>query len=76
MARYMYSSPQQEYEKLCHAIWEEEEKMKIRRLEKQIRDKMAERNDIQSYYYRPGIAKYHRQAKEQGEYIKSIEGDN
>lgn len=76
MARYVYASPQQEYEKLCHAIWEENEKVKIRRLESQIRAKMAERNDIQAYYYRPGIAKYHRQAKETSEYMKSIEGDN
>ena len=75
MARYLYPSPQQDYEKLCHAIWEETEKSKIRKLEKEIREKMAQRNDIQAYYYRPGIAKYHRQAKEMADELKEMQGD-
>lgn len=60
MARYVYSSPQQEYEKMCHHLYEEQEKIAIRKLEREIREKMAERNDFQAYYYRPSIAKYHR----------------
>ena len=75
MARYIYNSPQQEYEKMCHSLGEEHEKVNIRRLEKQIRAKMAERSDAQAYYYRPGIAKYHRAAKEAADYLDELEGD-
>lgn len=72
----MYSSPQQEYEKHMHMLFEEQEKMAMRQLEQEIRDKMAERNDYQAYYYRPAIAKYHRIAKEVSEEIESLMGDN
>jgi NADH dehydrogenase (ubiquinone) 1 beta subcomplex subunit 5 len=75
IARYMYPSPQQEYEKFCHHIYEENEKAQIRQLESQIHDKMAERRDYQSYYYRPVIAKYHRVSKEAADYLESIRGD-
>lgn len=76
MARYIYASPQQEYEKLCHMVWEEQQKVDLRRLEQKIRNKMAERHDTQAYYYRPAIAKYHRVAKEAADYEESLEGDN
>lgn len=76
MARYIYPSPQQDYEKMCHMLYEEQEKMAVRKLEKEIRDKMAERNDFQAYYYRPGIAKYHRVAKQAAEELEALEGDN
>jgi NADH dehydrogenase (ubiquinone) 1 beta subcomplex subunit 5 len=76
MARYIYNSPQQEYEKFCHMAAEEDEKIAIRKLEVKIREKMAERNDFQAYYYRPGIAKYHRVAKKAADDLESLEGDN
>lgn len=76
MAQYIYPSPQQEYEKMLHNIWEEQEKMNVRRLEKQIRAKMAERNDYQAYYYKPSTAKYHRVAKQAADELDSLEGDN
>lgn len=76
MARYVYPSPQQDYEKMCHMLHEESEKMDIRRLEKQIKTKMAERNDYQAWYYRPGIAKYHRVAKKAADDLEALEGDN
>lgn len=76
MARYIYPSPQQEYEKMLHNIWEEQEKMGVRKLEKQIREKMAERNDYQAYYYKPATAKYHRVAKQAANELEALEGDN
>lgn len=75
MARYIYSSPQQEYEKMCHMCHEEGEKMAIRKLEREIREKMAKNQDYQAYYYRPAIAKYHRVAKKASEDLAEIEGD-
>ncbi|XP_063699253.1 NADH dehydrogenase [ubiquinone] 1 beta subcomplex subunit 5, mitochondrial [Culicoides brevitarsis] len=60
LARYLYSSPQQEYEKMCHAIFEEDEKMQMRKLEQQVKEKMKEYQDYEAYYYRPVTAKYLR----------------
>lgn len=49
--------------------------MFYRILEEQIRDKMAERNDYQAYYYRPVIAKYHRISKEAADKVDDRYGD-
>lgn len=45
---------------MLHGIWEETEKMKMRELENRVMELMKNRNDYQAYYWRPGIAKYHR----------------
>lgn len=76
MARYVYASPQEDYEKMCHMLYEEQEKMAVRKLEAEIREKMAERNDFQAYYYRPVTAKYHRVAKQAADELEALEGDN
>lgn len=75
ISRYIYPSPQQEYEKQCHFIYEEQEKIKLRQLEAQIKEKMGERKDYQAWYYRPATAKYHRIAKEVSDELASIHGD-
>ncbi|XP_049767156.1 NADH dehydrogenase [ubiquinone] 1 beta subcomplex subunit 5, mitochondrial [Schistocerca cancellata] len=75
LARYLFPNPQQEYEKFLHYSYEEDEKAKIRKLEKEIKAKMAERSDYQAYYYRPAIAKYHRISKEASNYLESLRGD-
>lgn len=76
LARYVYPSPQQEYEKMLHVLQEETERMALRKLEKQVREKMAERQDYQSYYYRPAIAKYVRVSKETADELVELRGDN
>lgn len=63
LSRYWYSPPQQEYEKMCHAIAQEHDKARIRLLERDIKEKMAEKSDYEAYYYRPVTAKYHRYQK-------------
>lgn len=75
LARYIYPSPQQEYEKMMHNLYEENEKAQIKGVEQKVRAKMSERNDYQAYYYRPAIAKYHRVSKEAADYLESIRGD-
>lgn len=75
ISRYVYNSPQQEYEKYCHFLYVEQEKMKLRRLEAQVKEKMAERADYQAYYYRPATAKYHRVAKQVAEELESLQGE-
>lgn len=75
IARYMLNSPQQDYEKYLHHIFEEEERRRLRRLENQIKEKIKERHDYQAYYYRPVLAKYHRLSKEAADYLESLRGD-
>ncbi|KAF6214067.1 hypothetical protein GE061_011798 [Apolygus lucorum] len=74
LARYVFTSHQQEYEKYMHLVYEEDEKMKIRALEKKVRDLMEERADYQAYYYKPISGKYVRQAKRQREAIEETSG--
>lgn len=75
MAKYLLNPPQQDYEKYLHHIFEEEEKMRIRILEKKIKAKMAERNDYQAYYYRPVNAKYLRLTKKAAEDLSETRGE-
>ncbi len=75
ISRYIYPSPQQDYEKSCHFRYEEGEKMKIRQLEKMVKAKMAERKDYQAYYYRPMSAKYIRVAKKTADDLTELYGD-
>ncbi|XP_030386411.1 NADH dehydrogenase [ubiquinone] 1 beta subcomplex subunit 5, mitochondrial [Scaptodrosophila lebanonensis] len=75
IARYMFSSQQQDYEKALHFMYEENEKAQIRKLEEEIRRKMSERNDYQAYYYRPIMAKYHRISKEAADELEALHGD-
>ncbi|VEN45752.1 unnamed protein product [Callosobruchus maculatus] len=75
LARYMLNPPQQDYEKYLHFIYEEQERIKLRKLEQQIKQKMGERQDYQAYYYRPILAKYHRVSREAADYLETIRGD-
>ncbi|XP_044008353.1 NADH dehydrogenase [ubiquinone] 1 beta subcomplex subunit 5, mitochondrial [Aphidius gifuensis] len=54
--KYIYTSEQQEYEKYCHFLWTEKEIMKVRELEKRVKELMSERNDYQAWYYVPFIS--------------------
>ncbi|XP_050348128.1 NADH dehydrogenase [ubiquinone] 1 beta subcomplex subunit 5, mitochondrial [Nymphalis io] len=76
IARYIHNNPQQEYEKFMHYIDEEAQKAKMIALEKEIRRKMAERQDYQAYYYRPMVNKYHRINKETGDEMFDRIGDD
>lgn len=59
-----------------HFLDEEQQKIKLRALEQQIKDKMAERHDYQAYYYRPMVNKYLRINKKTGDEIVSRMGDD
>ncbi|XP_023946495.2 NADH dehydrogenase [ubiquinone] 1 beta subcomplex subunit 5, mitochondrial [Bicyclus anynana] len=76
IARYIHNSPQQEYEKFLHFIDEEAQRKKIRALEKEVEQKMAERNDYQAYYYRPMVNKYLRIERKVGDDIMDRIGDD
>ncbi|XP_042891540.1 NADH dehydrogenase [ubiquinone] 1 beta subcomplex subunit 5, mitochondrial-like [Penaeus japonicus] len=74
LARYVYTSHQQDYEKYLHFMYEENEKKQMRLLEKKVRDLMAERGDTQAYYYRPILTKYHQMVREQYQNLKDTRG--
>lgn len=69
-------SPLQDYEKFMHYIDEEAQKQKLRRLEKQIVKKMAERHDYKAYYYKPMVNKYLRVNKKTGDEMWDRVGDD
>ncbi|XP_050521889.1 NADH dehydrogenase [ubiquinone] 1 beta subcomplex subunit 5, mitochondrial [Daktulosphaira vitifoliae] len=75
-ARYIYPSPQQQYEKYLHTLYEEDEKFKIRMLTKEIEKKMKERSDYKSFYYRPISANLHRVSKESMDRSEEAAGYN
>lgn len=61
---------------MLHVIQEEQERVALRKIEAQVRDKMAERLDYQSYYYRPAMGKYARISKEVTEQLEDMRGDH
>lgn len=70
------STPQQDYEKMLHLLYEENERIQLRKLERQIKNKMAKRKDYQAYYYQPVSAEYLRVSKEAATFLESIWGDS
>lgn len=58
-----------------HFLDEEQQKIKLRKLEKEIVKKMAERHDYQAYYYKPMVNKYLRINKQTGEEMYDRVGD-
>lgn len=75
LAKHFMTDPQQQYEKYLHHLYEEREKQMLRKLEKEVKDKIAERDDYKAYYYTPVLAKYHRVIRESADYAESIRGD-
>lgn len=59
---------------MLHYLYEENELIQLRKLERRIKDKMAERKDYVAYYYQPVTAKYLRVSKEASEHVKSTWG--
>ncbi|NP_001124377.1 lethal(3)neo18 [Bombyx mori] len=76
IARYIHNNPQQDYEKFMHFLDEEQQRIKLRALEKEIIKKMAERQDYQAYYYKPMVNKYLRMNKKTGDELYNRIGDD
>ncbi|KAF5286155.1 hypothetical protein FQR65_LT12913 [Abscondita terminalis] len=75
LAKNFMTDPQQQYEKYLHHLYEEREKQILRKLESEVKQKVAERRDYQAYYYTPVLSKYHRVIRESADYAESIRGD-
>lgn len=76
MARYMFPTPQQDYEKHLHILYIENEKRQIRYLEEKIKNLIRDRRDYEAYYYRPVSAKHLRISKAAKDYLETMWGDN
>lgn len=76
MARWIFATPQQDYEKHLHMIYVENEKRQLRFLEDKVKDLIRVRRDYEAYYYRPVTAKNLRISKEAADYLTTIWGDN
>ncbi|XP_022250993.1 NADH dehydrogenase [ubiquinone] 1 beta subcomplex subunit 5, mitochondrial-like [Limulus polyphemus] len=73
-ARYIYPSPEQEYEKTLHFLNEEKEKAELRLLEKKVRQLMEQRGDYKAWYYIPAPAKHHRYDRKEAEEFDDSRG--
>jgi NADH dehydrogenase (ubiquinone) 1 beta subcomplex subunit 5 len=51
LARYLFPSPQQEYEKYLHYIYREKQLQKVRLLEQRVNDAIAKNHDYRSSSY-------------------------
>lgn len=76
MARWIFATPQQDYEKYLHVLYVEHEKKQLRFLEEKVKNLIRDRRDYEAYYYRPVTAKNFRISKEAADYLQSIWGDN
>ncbi|XP_045117094.1 NADH dehydrogenase [ubiquinone] 1 beta subcomplex subunit 5, mitochondrial-like [Portunus trituberculatus] len=74
LARYFYTSHQEDYEKYLHFIYEENEKKQMRLIEKKVKQLMAEREDTRAHFYRPILTKYHKKVKEEYEEMQHERG--
>lgn len=74
MARYIYANPQQNYERYMHFLYEEHERIQLRKLHKKIKNLMQERQDYQAYYYRPVTTKYLKVSKEAADFLQTVFG--
>lgn len=73
LAKYITTSPQQDYEKFCTYLYIEQEKIRLKQLEEKVKGLMKERQDYQAYYYRPVDAKYFRALREASDKIRELE---
>lgn len=76
ISRYIYATPQQDYEKTLHVLYVENEKKQLRFLEEKVENLMKERRDYQAWYYRPVTAKNLRISRAANDFLESIWGDN
>ncbi|XP_071536727.1 NADH dehydrogenase [ubiquinone] 1 beta subcomplex subunit 5, mitochondrial [Panulirus ornatus] len=74
LAKYLYTSHQQDYEKYLHFMYEENEIKQMKLIEKKVHKVMAERGDSQAYYYRPILTKYQRMVRENYEQLQNSRG--
>uniref|UniRef100_R4WDK6 NADH dehydrogenase [ubiquinone] 1 beta subcomplex subunit 5, mitochondrial n=1 Tax=Riptortus pedestris TaxID=329032 RepID=R4WDK6_RIPPE len=76
LARYVYGNPQQEYEKYLHYLYEQDELMKIRALQKRVKGLIEEREDYHAFYYVPVDGKYYRIVRKDADELAEIAGFN
>lgn len=76
MARYIFQTPQQDYEKYLHVLYVENETRQLRFLEAKVQNLIKKRRDYEAYYYRPVTAKNLRISKDASDYLETLWGDS
>lgn len=76
MAKWIYPTPQQNYEKFLHALYVEHDKVQVRKLEAKIMRLIRERHDHKAYYYLPVSAKNIRLSKKHLEEVEKVAGEH
>uniref|UniRef100_A0A4Y7MEM0 NADH dehydrogenase [ubiquinone] 1 beta subcomplex subunit 5, mitochondrial n=1 Tax=Daphnia magna TaxID=35525 RepID=A0A4Y7MEM0_9CRUS len=74
LTKHVQKSYQQEYELMCHHIYEIEYEQKLRQAENRIKRKMAEKQDTQAYYYQPVSSRYERSIRDNAQADLEISG--
>lgn len=77
IARYMIPSIQEDYERYLHRLYEDEEKVNMNILEKQVLEVMASKKDYKLFWHRPVTTKYLKTwGDEYEKWEDEIAGDN
>lgn len=76
MARWILTTPQQDYEKHLHVLYIDQQKRELKYLEEKVENLIKQRRDYEAYYYRPVSAKHLRISKQAENYLSTIWGDN
>uniref|UniRef100_A0A4Y7LYD9 NADH dehydrogenase [ubiquinone] 1 beta subcomplex subunit 5, mitochondrial n=1 Tax=Daphnia barbata TaxID=414587 RepID=A0A4Y7LYD9_9CRUS len=76
LMKYVYRSYQQEYEVMCHHIYETEYQQKLRKAEHRIKQKIAEKQDTQAYYFQPVTSRNERAIRDRNQNAIEISGSN
>lgn len=75
MAKWIYPSPQERYERALHNFYIYEEMRQLMFLEDKVKQLIKKRRDYEAFYYTPVSAKDVRLSKKAINYLESIWGD-
>lgn len=75
MAKWIYPSPQERYERHLHVMYVYEETRQLMFLEDKVKQLIKKRRDYEAFYYKPVSAKDIRLSKQAINYLESIWGD-
>ncbi|XP_046562518.1 NADH dehydrogenase [ubiquinone] 1 beta subcomplex subunit 5, mitochondrial-like [Haliotis rubra] len=74
LAKHVYESPEQRYERTLHVLHDQNEKRKFKLLDQKVKDLMSSRQDYKGWYYVPMDKSRIDRAKEAAEYDRKLQG--
>ncbi|CAG0882231.1 unnamed protein product [Darwinula stevensoni] len=76
LVKHFYQSHQEQYETHMHYLARYMDKKMLRNLQKDVVYQMKQHADYKAFYFRPVMAKYYRELRQEYEYLESIMGEN